>query len=59
MIFLSEDAYRSMKRFYIKHCIKMILVGAGMYAIIKKLSDQEEQIDNLTKQIKELSLKGE
>ena len=59
MIFLSEDAYKSMKKVYIKHCIKMILVGAGMYAIIKQLSDQNDQINNLTKQVKELSLKGE
>lgn len=59
MIFLSEDAFRYMKKYYIKNCIKMVLIGAGLYAIIKKLSDQEEQIDNLTKKIKELKSKGE
>jgi hypothetical protein len=59
MIILSEDTYKFMKKIYMKSCIKMILIGAGMYIIINKLIEQDLKINDLTKKIEELNSKGE
>lgn len=59
MIILSEDTYKFMKKIYMKSCIKMILIGAGMYIIINKLIEQDLKINDLTTKIEELNSKGE
>lgn len=59
MIFLSDDALSYMKKRYIKYCISLFIMAAGLYTIAKKVDEQEEKIDNLTKKVKELSLKGD
>ena len=59
MIFLSEDALIYMKKLYIKNCIYMFLIGAGMCAIVNKMSERKNKINNLTKKVEELKLKGD
>ena len=59
MIFLTEDAYKVVRKTYIRHCIKMFMFGILLYSSSKKIKKQEQKIKDLTKEIKELSLKGD
>lgn len=59
MVFLSDDALRYIKRNYMKTCIMIFINFACLYTISKKVNEQEEKIDNLTKKLEELSLKGD
>ena len=59
MIFLSDDALKYIKKSYIKYCITLLVMGASLYTISKKVDEQDKKIKNLTKNIEELSLKGD
>jgi len=59
MIFLSEDAVKYIKRSYIKSCIVTCMCFALMYTISKKVKEQDEKINDLTKKNKELKTKGD
>jgi hypothetical protein len=59
MIFLSDDAIKYMKKYYIKTCIVTFIGFACLYTISKQVNEQEEKIYNLTKKLEELSSKGD
>lgn len=59
MIILGEDAVKYIKRCYIKSCIVTCMCFAFLYTISKKVNEQEEKINNLTKKNKELNKKGD
>lgn len=59
MIFLADDAMKVLKKMYIKNCIRVFLFAACLYTISKKVDEQDKKIKNLTKNIEELSLKGD
>lgn len=59
MIFLSDDAFSYIKRNYMKSCILIFMSFACLYTISKKVNEQEEKINNLTKKVEELSSKGD
>lgn len=59
MIFLSEDAFKCMKREYITNYIIMFVGFTFLYAISKKVNKQEKKYNDLTKKIKELNSKGD
>lgn len=59
MIFLSEDAFRYMKREYIINCMVIFVNFACLYTIFKKVKEQNKEYNNLTKKIEELNMKGD
>ena len=59
MIFLSDDAIKYIKRYYIKSCIVVFMGFACLYTISKQVNEHEEKIYNLTKKLEELSSKGD
>ena len=54
MIFLSDDALKYIKRNYMKNCMLLFINFAFLYTISKKVNEQEEKINNLTKKVEEL-----
>lgn len=59
MIFLSDDAIKYIKKYYIKTCIVAFIGFACLYTISKEVNEQKEKINNLTKKLEELSSKGD
>lgn len=59
MIFLDGDAIAYLKKRYIKTCIALFIGFACICGIAAKVSEQEEEIEYLTKKVKELDLKGD
>lgn len=57
MIFLSDNVFSYIKRNYMKTCIVLFMGFAFLYTISKKVNEQEEKINNLTKKIEELKPK--
>ena len=40
-------------------CVDLILIAVTLYAIVNKIDEQQEEIDNLKNEIKEMKSKGE
>lgn len=59
MLLLSDDVFSYAKKKYAKYRITIFILSACIYNISVKLDRQGKQIDNLTKEIEALKMKGD
>lgn len=59
MIFVSDNAFKYLKKEYKKYYVTTFLMFVGICTVSAIVREHEEKINNLTKKVEELSQKGD